>query len=266
MSRLVYGLHPLKERLRRRNAGISAIWVDAARASRDSDLKALLAQLPDDISAQRVSRDQLARLCQSPSHQGVVAAVGDYIYVDLDDLLEGSGDDRPDTEKVDIDNLETHPAPKSSAPLLLIVDGVTDPQNLGAMLRSALVLGATGVVLTRDRCAQITPTVVRISSGASEHLACARVTNLARALEHLKDLGVWIFGTVEAGGQPPASIDLTGPSALVLGSEGKGMRPNIRRHCDALITLPTPGPIVALNVAAATTAIFYEAARQRSES
>ncbi|PID38439.1 MAG: 23S rRNA (guanosine(2251)-2'-O)-methyltransferase RlmB [Proteobacteria bacterium] len=245
MSRLVYGLHPLRERLRRGRSEISALWVDEGRARRDAELEALLAKLPAEVTPQRVPREQLELICGSSSHQGVVAAVGDYPYVDLEGLLEG-------------DAVEATPA------LLLVVDGVTDPQNLGAMLRSALVFGASGVVLTRDRCASITPTVVRVSSGASEHLRCARVTNLSRALEKLKELGVWIVGTVERGGEHPARIDLRVPCALVLGSEGKGMRPNVKKHCDLLLTLPAAGPIGALNVAAATTAAFYEAARQRS--
>jgi 23S rRNA (guanosine2251-2'-O)-methyltransferase len=245
MSRLVYGLHPLRERLRKGRDEIAAVWVDEGRAKRDAELDALLAQLPAEVRPQRVPREQLEAICGSPSHQGVVATVGDYPYVDLEALLEGE-------------------AAEAAPALLLIVDGVTDPQNLGAMLRSALVFGASGVLLTRDRCASITPTVVRVSSGASEHLRCARVTNLARALDKLKELGLWIVGTVEGGGQHPARLDLTGPCGLVLGSEGKGMRPNVQKRCDLLMTLPAAGPIGALNVAAATTAAFYEAARQRS--
>lgn len=250
MSRLVYGLHPLRERLRRHSSGIQALWVDAERARRDEGLKALLLALPGDLDAQRVAREQLDALAGSTSHQGVVAVVGDYAYVDLEELYEGW----------QVADKEGEPRP----PLLLAVDGVTDPQNLGAMLRAALVLGCTGVVLTQDRCAAITPVVVRISSGASEHLHCARVTNLARALEQLKRAGLWVVGTVESGGQHPARVDLKLPSVLVLGSEGKGMRPNVQKHCDVLVTLPTAGPIAALNVASATTAIFYEAIRQRT--
>lgn len=239
MSRLIFGIHPIKERLKRANPGIRMLWVDRNRVERDAQFKELMNKLPEDTIVERVEKDDLDRIAASASHQGLIASVGDYEYVALEDLIENQ------------DRI-----------LLLVVDGVTDPQNLGAMLRSAAVFGATGVVLTKDRCAAINNTVMRISSGASEHLPVAKVTNLSRAIKTLKEAGVWVIGTVEADGERLSTIDLTIPSALVLGSEGKGMRPNIRKHCDALITLPTPGPIPALNVAAATAVVFYEAARQ----
>ncbi|MBW2731455.1 MAG: 23S rRNA (guanosine(2251)-2'-O)-methyltransferase RlmB [Deltaproteobacteria bacterium] len=242
MSRIVFGLHPIRELLKRDASRIQALWVAQARADVLLDGKAL-GPIPAQMAVHRVPQEQLDALGGEHSHQGVAAVVGDYQYANFYDLFPEEG---------------------GPAPLLLVVDGVTDPQNLGAMLRSAVALGATGVVLTKDRCAQITPTVVRISSGASEHVRCARVTNLARALRELKDAGVWIVGTVESGGQKPGDLDMVTPVALVLGSEHAGMRPLVRKQCDLLATIPTPGVIKALNVAAATTAVFYEAARQRS--
>lgn len=239
-NRIVFGLHPVRELLKRNASQLQALWLEGQRAERDEALRELRTILPPKIGVQLASREQLDALCGVHSHQGVVAVCGELRYADLHELYDGV-----------------------SKPLILAVDGVTDPQNLGAMLRSVLVLGGTGVVLTKDRCCAVTPTVVRISSGASEHLPIARVTNLARAIDELKQAGVWIAGTVESGGQTPAAVDLDLPLALVLGSEGKGMRPLVRKRCDLLLTIPCSAAIAALNVASATAVFFYEAGRQR---
>lgn len=238
-GRVVYGIRPVGELLRR--GSIDLLWAER-RGSRA--LESLLRDARRaNVDVVAAAREDLDALAGGGSHQGVVAVAGEYRYCDLEDLVASP-----------------------TAPLLLAVDGVTDPQNLGAMIRSAVVLGATGCVLTRDRCAAVTPTVVRVSSGATEHLRCARVTNLSRALGQLKDHGLWIAGTVERQGTPPSEADLTVPLALVMGSEQRGLRPLVARSCDLLLTIPTPGPIAALNVGAATTAVFYEAARQRQAS
>ncbi|MCB9556769.1 MAG: 23S rRNA (guanosine(2251)-2'-O)-methyltransferase RlmB [Deltaproteobacteria bacterium] len=193
-----------------------------------------------DISTCQVTTAALDELAGGGVHQGVVALVGDYAYVDMHALLE---DQRQ--------------------PLLLLVDGVTDPQNLGAMMRAALVLGATGIVLTKDRCAQINATVTRVACGATEYLPCARVTNLVRAIAELKEAEVWVAGTVESGGQHPADVDLRRSLAIVLGSEGRGMRPLVVKQCDFLLTIPALGEIAALNVGTATGVVLYEVSRQR---
>jgi len=243
MSRLVYGVRPVGELLRRRAGEVQSLWLAAERSAAGEALQALrgVAEARG-VPLQVVPREQLDTLCAGESHQGVAAIVGDYVYLELEQLV---------------------PAEAARAPLLVAVDGVTDPQNLGAMFRAAAVLGATGMVLTKDRCAGVTPLVVRVSSGATEHLPCARVTNLTRALEQLKEHGVWVAGTVERGGQVPAEVDLAGPLALVLGSEQRGLRPGVAKACDFLLTIPTPGPMAALNVASATAVLVYEAARQR---
>jgi 23S rRNA (guanosine2251-2'-O)-methyltransferase len=130
-------------------------------------------------------------------------------------------------------------------------------------MRSALVLGASGLLLPKDRSASVTPTVVRVSAGASEHLPCARVTNLARALAQANAAGLWVVGAVERGGVAPERADLRGPTAVVLGSEQRGIRPLVRRGCDIIVTIPSRSRIASLNVAAAAAAILYEAWRQR---
>ncbi|MBK8480465.1 MAG: 23S rRNA (guanosine(2251)-2'-O)-methyltransferase RlmB [Proteobacteria bacterium] len=243
MSRLVYGVRPVGELLRRRASEIQSLWLAAERNAAAEPIQALRGVAEaQGLAPQIVPREQLDALCGGESHQGVAAIVCDFDYVDLEDLV---------------------PAGATPAPLIIAVDGVTDPQNLGAMFRAGAVLGATGIVLTKDRCASVSPAVVRVSSGATEHLPCARVTNLTRALERLKELGVWVAGTVERGGQAPADVDLAGPLALVLGSEERGMRPGVAKACDYRLTIPTPGAMAALNVASATAILIYEAARQR---
>lgn len=240
MSRLVYGIRPVQEALRRK--GVRLLWL----AGRQGRSHGALAEVEvtaraRGVRVQECPVEQLDQMVGGKSHQGVVAVAGEFSYVDLEQLLLSD----------------------SEVPLLLLVDGVTDPQNLGSMIRAALVLGASGVVLTRDRCASITDTVVRVSSGATEHMRCARVTNLARAIRQLKDGGIWTYGTVEQGGVVLADVALDQPCAIVMGSEQRGIRQMVAKACDQLVTIPTPGPFAALNVAAATAVVFYEATRQR---
>jgi len=243
MSRLVYGLHPVQELLHSRPQQIQLLWLLEPRGSRRHSLAEFKRQVKErGIEVRHATREQLDAFCDTASHQGVVAVVGEFDYCALEDLVES-----------------THPSP-----LLVAADGITDPQNLGAMIRSSVVLGATGMVVPKDRSSAITPTVVRVSSGATEHLRCAMVINLARALRQLKQAGLWVTGAVERGGLAPSQLALTEPTVLVLGNEQRGIRPNVLKACDQLVTIPTTGPIGALNVAAATSVLLYEAARQRA--
>lgn len=238
MSRLVYGVHPVEEALRRRAREVQGLLVSRRGALPPALVEAQARGLP----VQRLCDEELTALCGASSHQGLALIVGDYAYADLEDLLE----------------------PGEPTPLYVCLDSITDPQNLGAIIRSAAFLGATGLVIPKDRAAPITPAVVRVSAGASEHLRCARVTNLARALDQLRSAGVWVVGAVERGGVPPERVDLAGPVALVLGNEQKGIRPLVLRGCDIVTTIPAPRSSVgSLNVAAAATALLHEAARQR---
>lgn len=171
-------------------------------------------------------------------HQGVVARVEPYPYSGLDELLA------------------------ASEPLILVLDGVEDPRNLGAILRAADGAGATGVVVPKDRAAGVTPAAVKASAGASEHVRVARETNLRRALDRMKKAGVWAYAA-EPGGSEPADVDLTGPAALVLGSEGGGIRRLVREGCDEAISIPMRGSVSSLNVSVAAAVLLYEALRQR---
>lgn len=183
---------------------------------------------------------ELERLCGSPDHQGVVAEVDPYPYGDPVGLLRGED------------------------ALLVALDQVQDPRNLGAVCRSAELAGAAGVVVPERRAAAVTPVACKASAGAVEHLEVARVRNLADWLGEAKAAGFWIWGADAGADAPPWSVDLSGPTVLVLGGEGKGLRPRVAAACDGLLALPRRGQVESLNVSAAAAALLFEALRQRS--
>jgi len=183
--------------------------------------------------------EELERLCGSPDHQGVVAEVDPYPYADPNALLRREG------------------------ALLLALDQIQDPRNLGAVCRSAEFAGAAGVVIPERRAAEVTAVACKASAGAVEHLALARVRNLADWLGEAKQAGFWIWGAEAEADGAPWDADLSGPTVLVLGGEGKGIRPRVASICDGLIALPQAGRIDSLNVSAAAAALLFEAVRQR---
>ena len=189
--------------------------------------------------APETSGEELERLCGSPDHQGVVAEVEPYPYAGASELLRVEG------------------------ALLIALDQVQDPRNLGAVARSAEVAGAAGLVIPERRAAEVTAVTCKSSAGAVEHLPIAHVRNLADWLAEAKEAGFWIWGADGDAEQAPWEVDLTGPTVLVLGGEGKGLRPRVAAGCDGLIALPQAGKIDSLNVSAAATALLFEAVRQR---
>ena len=190
--------------------------------------------------APEASGEELERLCGSPDHQGVVAEVDPYPYADPNALLRREG------------------------ALLLALDQVQDPRNLGAVCRSAEFAGAAGVVIPDRRSAEITAVACKASAGAVEHLEIARVRNLADWLAEAKAASFWIWGADAEAEQAPWDVDLNGPTVLVLGGEGKGIRPRVAAACDGLVALPRFGHVDSLNVSSAAAALLFEAVRQRS--
>lgn len=184
--------------------------------------------------------DELRDLCGSPDHQGVVAEVDPYPYADPGALLRGEG------------------------ALLVALDQVQDPRNLGAVCRSAEHAGAAGAVLPARRAAEVTAVACKASAGAVEHLPVARVRNLADWLGEAKRAGFWVWGAAGDAPQAPWEADLSGPTVLVLGGEGKGLRPRVAAACDGLLALPRAGRVDSLNVSAAAAALLFEAVRQRA--
>jgi 23S rRNA (guanosine2251-2'-O)-methyltransferase len=176
----------------------------------------------------------------APGHQGVVAEVSPKGYASVEDILA-----------------------LSPSPFVVILDEIEDPQNLGAIIRSAEGAGADGLILPERRSAGLTETVDTVSAGALEHLPVARVTNLARTMEALKAKGLWLVGAEGSADKPWYSFDYSGPVGIVLGSEGRGLRPLVRKTCDAVLAIPLAGKVGSLNVAAAAAVFFFEVARQR---
>ena len=190
------------------------------------------------VGVRRASRQRVEELARSEAHQGVAASVEPYPYSGLEEILF------------------------PPEPLVLVLDGVTDPRNLGAVLRAADAAGASGVVIPRNRAVGVTPAAVKASAGASEHVRVARVTNLRRAVDAIKEAGLWVYAA-EAGGTPYMELDLAGAVALVLGSEGRGVRRLVREGCDGTVSIPMLGAVESLNVSVACAVLLYEARRSR---
>jgi 23S rRNA (guanosine2251-2'-O)-methyltransferase len=242
---LIYGVRATLELIRARRRDVSLVLVAEKEAGGGSVREVIDAARAAEVPVETQRRAALDTLTHGAAHQGVVAVVGEYPYADIDELLaEAKRREEP--------------------PLLLLLDGVVDPHNLGALVRSAHVFGAHGVVIPQDRAAPVTPAAVKASAGATEHTRVARVVNVARALDELREHGLWVVGGVAEGGRPPWEVDLTGPIALVVGGEGKGIRPLVLRSCDFLVRIPMAGEVAALNASAAGAVLLYEAVRQRS--
>ena len=243
MSRFVYGVNPVLEALKAHPRDVVRVLLERGKEGRRSQGAGRVAQAAAQagIRVEDVPQGDLAQRSRSGVHQGVGAELTDFRYAELDDVL----------------------ARASGSALLLVLDGVTDPQNLGALIRSANAFGAQGVVVPKDRAAGITPASFKAAAGALEHCPVARVTNLARALEQLKEQGIWTVALAADGDKQLGEVDLTAPTALVLGSEGSGVRPLVRKTCDHLARIPMAGEVGSLNVAAAGAVALYEVARQR---
>lgn len=243
-TQLLAGFHAVTARLRQSPGSIQNLYVDDARRDkRVADLMELAER--SGLPVHLVPTERMDALAGSLRHQGVVA-IADPLSLaqDIDEVFDGM--DAP--------------------ALLLVLDGVTDPHNLGACLRTADAAGVHAVIAPKDRSVGLTPVVERVSCGASQTIPYVMVTNLARQLRDLKDRGVWIIGTDERGEQAPDEVDQTGPIAWVMGAEGKGMRRLTRDLCDYLVRIPMAGSVQSLNVSVATGVCLYETVRQRRVS
>jgi 23S rRNA (guanosine2251-2'-O)-methyltransferase len=245
MQEILYGRNPVYECLRagRRQVGRLVVAEGGRKGGTLVEAEKLARQRG--VPVQTVERRQLDRLCKGASHQGVVAEVDAYPYVSMQDVLAWA-------------------AERGESPWLLLLDCLQDPQNLGTLLRTAEVVGVHGLVLPDRRSVGVTPAVVSASSGASEHVRIAQVTNLVRTMKELQERGIWIAGLEAIPGAIQVwQADLKGPLALVVGSEGQGMRRLVRETCDYVIDLPMRGEINSLNAAVAGSVVLYESARQR---
>lgn len=238
---IIFGIHAVEEALAARGRGFDYVAVVTGRG--DARIQKI-AQLCREagVALRSIPRDQLTRLAKTSNHQGVVAVTAEKKYEDVEDLLANK---------------------RAQHAFLLVLDGIEDPHNLGAIIRTAEGAGADGIVIPERRAVGVTPTVVKASAGASEHLPIARVTNLGRALEDLKSRNIWTVGLDERGGQLYDQLDYKMDCALVLGAEGSGLHEQVRKKCDFLVSIPMLGKVPSLNVSVAAAIVMYEVARQR---
>jgi 23S rRNA (guanosine2251-2'-O)-methyltransferase len=230
---IIYGLRPVVEALRSKRREVYEILDSVGDKEISSEAAAR------GVPIKRVPRNRVEELARGGVHQGIVARVGPYPYSGLEEILAALN------------------------PLVVVLDGVTDPRNLGAVLRAADGAGVSGVVVPKDRAAGVTPAAVKASAGASEHVLVARETNLRRALEKMKEAGVWAYAAEGGAASVYTDLDLSGPVAFVLGSEGRGVRRLVREGCDGAVSIPMRGAVSSLNVSVAAAVLLFEARRQR---
>lgn len=240
---LIYGRHAVSAALES-DRQLNRIWV-TARLRYDPKFKPLLDEAKASGSViDEVDSQRLGQITQGASHQGIAAQVSPYDYQDLEALIEQAQSNSP-------------------TPVIVVADGITDPHNLGAIIRSAEAIGAHGLVIPQRRAAGITSTVMKVAAGALESFPVSRVVNLNRGLKTLKEAGFWVYGTVAEAPQALHQTRLDGPLAIVIGAEGSGISELTQRHCDALISIPLQGRTASLNASVAAGMVLYEIFRQR---
>ena len=252
-AKTLFGFHAIGVRIKTAPASILEIHIEPTR--RDARMRQFVERIKE-AGIRLIESDgmRLAKLCGSHGHQGVVARVQALVQThSLDELLE-----RLEASQADL------PLAQRVQPLLLVLDGVTDPHNLGACLRVADGAGAHAVIAPKDHAAGINATVAKVASGAAETVPYFMVTNLARTLGELKERNIWVIGTSDTATQTLYDADLRGPVALVLGAEGDGMRQLTAKTCDQLVRIPMQGAVESLNVSVASGVCLFEAVRQRT--
>jgi 23S rRNA (guanosine2251-2'-O)-methyltransferase len=237
VSHVIAGIHPVREALRAGRALERVLIVKGAGGPRLQEIIDLCRE--KSVPVRFESREALDRLAKAAAHQGVVAMVAAHGYVGLAEAIKG-------------------------ASLLVVLDGVEDPHNLGAIIRTAHAAGAAAVIIPERRAAPITEVVERAAAGALAHLPVARVTNLSQALETLKQNGFWIYGLDEDGAELYDKVRYNTPTALVLGGEGRGLHQGVQKHCDVLVRIPMAGAVSSLNVSVAAGIVLFEWRRLQS--
>ncbi|MEO0394585.1 MAG: 23S rRNA (guanosine(2251)-2'-O)-methyltransferase RlmB [Cyanobacteria bacterium P01_A01_bin.137] len=240
---LVYGRHSVEAAIANQRP-INRLWVNA-RLVFDARFRPLILDAKSNGAViDEVNTQRLNQLTQGANHQGIVAQIASHDYIELADLI-------------------TAAKAACRQPVIIAADSITDPHNLGAIIRTAEALGAQGVVIPQRRAVGITPTVAKVAAGALETLPVSRVVNLGRALEQLKDDGFWVYGTASEAGQPVHTTEFDRPIVLVIGAEGAGLSLSIQNLCDVLVSIPLTGKTPSLNASVATGMVLYEIYRQR---
>jgi 23S rRNA (guanosine2251-2'-O)-methyltransferase len=243
MSQIIYGIHPVREALKSSDIQIQKILIGTQKPS--PPLQSIL-----DLANKRkvpvtfTTRDILEQMARSDLHQNVVGFIKEIRYEALEEML-------------------SRWKQKGTRALLLILDGIQDPQNLGSLIRTALGCGAHGIIIPKDRAVGVTPAVMKASAGAIAHLPIARVVNISATIEDLKKEGIWVYGAAGEAKDPIYQLDLNIDLAIVIGAEGKGIRPLVRKKCDRLFSIPMKGPISSFNASVSGGMVLYEVMRQR---
>lgn len=238
---VIWGIHPVLETLRNNPGLVLEVCLQ------NRPLSGKLQEIAELAASRRIALQRPTRLPlppgdPQPNHQGVMARLRSFPTCELQDLIDSAG---------------------SAAPTLVALDSIQDPHNLGAIIRSAAAAGAVGVIIPKDRSAPLEGAAAKVAAGTMSLIKICRVTNLVDALRELKDAGYWIFGAEGAGGKSMYDCDLRGKSCLVIGSEGKGLRPLVRKQCDYLITIPMVSQVESLNASVAAGVMLFEMRRQK---
>ena len=238
---VIYGVNPVRETLLGNMIPINKIILARERKGRDID-EILKLAAERDITVTNDDKHHMTVLADSKSHQGIICICEDYPYADIDDIIENNNK-------------------YLTGSLILILDGIKDPQNLGSIIRTGYCFGINGIIIPQNRSAAITPAVIKVSAGAAQHLPVAQVVNIARTIDYLKERGFWIFGSDAHGHNDLHALDYRGHVCLVIGSEEKGIRPLVRKKCDHFISLEMLDTFDSLNVSVAAGIIVYELSR-----
>lgn len=244
MSGLIWGVNSVMEALKGRPDTVERIAIAEGVVNQRVQGELMTRAKEARVKVEIVDRERLDRLTEGESHQGIVAEVKDFEYIGLPELIKRA---------------------KSSGrqPLIVLLDGIQDPHNLGAIIRSAHAFGAQGVVIMKDRAVQVTAVAVKASAGATAHCDVARVTNLSRAIEELKQAGFWSVAADPEAKEVAWHAKLTGPLAIIVGAEGSGVRKGVLGHADYKVRIPMQGQVASLNASVSTGVLLYEIARQR---
>ncbi len=240
---VIYGVNPVLEALRSGEPAIERVLIAKGRGAKAVEPVLKLAR-ERGIATGFADRQELDRLAGRTGHQGVAALCRPFRYASLEEAAGGDGN--------------------RGHRLVVVLDGITDPQNLGAIIRTACCFGASGIVIPEHRAAPVTPAVMKASAGAAGRIPVARIGNLAQVLDALKEMGFWIYGTDATGGREVDATSFEGDTAVVMGNEGSGLRPLIRRKCDFLLSIPMTGDFDSLNVSVAAGIVLYEVSRRRN--
>lgn len=244
MSSIIFGVHPVREALRSTTVPVQKIMISARIPA--PPLRSII-----DLAHQRGipviyrEKESLDRITMGGHHQSVIAILKEIRYANLKEILN-------------------RPKQEFTKALLLILDGIQDPQNLGSLIRTGLGCGVHGIIIPKDRAVGITPAVAKVSAGAVSHIPVARVTNIATTIDDLKKEGIWVYGASAEAKDRIFDLDLTIDLGIVIGSEEKGIRPLVKRKCDRLFSIPMKGPVSSFNAAVSGGMILYEVLRQRT--